>query len=497
MIEPAAPTPAPRRTRVILAGATLMAVLAAGAVLVAGSDEPEPLALVAGAGSGSESARSAGPLTSGDTPYPGPPGDASSAGAGAADNSLAVYPGWPGIEFRVKGELPDLGDRSDVWAVHSPDFDAGEFRRIAAALGLGGDPVRGHGGWVLENGDFSLSAWPGDGWSINFNHMRFGADRPRPGPGAGARVGSAEEAEGAARDVLDEMGVLEGEWEAQTFATELGVGFGCAVPGKMAPDLSAEEKVAEEATRPDSPVSSDAPPAGECPAPPPPVPAYSVSLFPLLDGRRADWMGWNVTLRQDGGIENLSGIWASFERRGGYKLRPVEAALDDLRAGGGPGPRPLFAQDAAEPATGTAEPAIGAPEPAIAPVAPCPVPAAMDDMDNTAVASFPQCGPVDPAVVTITGVELGLTAAPVFEDGSQRLHLVPAYRFLGTFEGGEPYETSVIALHPEAIAPPPAVDGGRQPAPSPVPPGAVEPAPPGAASGPTGAGEPGAADPNS
>jgi hypothetical protein len=68
-------------------------------------------------------------------------------------------------------------------------------------------------------------------------------------------------------------------------------------------------------------------------------------------------------------------------------------------------------------------------------------------------------------VVTITGVELGLIQAPVFEDGRVRLHLVPSYRFLGHFDNGAPWETSVIALHPDAIAPPPpdfpVADDGR------------------------------------
>jgi hypothetical protein len=58
-------------------------------------------------------------------------------------------------------------------------------------------------------------------------------------------------------------------------------------------------------------------------------------------------------------------------------------------------------------------------------------------------------------VVTITGVELGLVQATVFEDGQARLHLVPSYRFRGHFDNGTPWETSVIALHPDAIAPPP------------------------------------------
>jgi hypothetical protein len=52
-------------------------------------------------------------------------------------------------------------------------------------------------------------------------------------------------------------------------------------------------------------------------------------------------------------------------------------------------------------------------------------------------------------------VELSLLQAPVWEDGKSRLHLVPAYRFTGHFQDGTAWETSVVALHRDAIAPPP------------------------------------------
>ena len=70
---------------------------------------------------------------------------------------------------------------------------------------------------------------------------------------------------------------------------------------------------------------------------------------------------------------------------------------------------------------------------------------------------MPVCAPMTPQVVTITGVELGLLQAPAYEGGKTRMVLVPAYRFLGHFDNGSAWETSVIALHPDAIAPPPDV----------------------------------------
>jgi hypothetical protein len=60
--------------------------------------------------------------------------------------------------------------------------------------------------------------------------------------------------------------------------------------------------------------------------------------------------------------------------------------------------------------------------------------------------------------VTITGVSRSLTLTSVWTDGTVQTHLVPAYRFTGKWsspEMGDRWETTVIALHPDAIAPPP------------------------------------------
>ena len=82
-------------------------------------------------------------------------------------------------------------------------------------------------------------------------------------------------------------------------------------------------------------------------------------------------------------------------------------------------------------------------------------------------------------------MELGLVQAQVFEDGRARLHLVPSYRFRGHFENGTPWETSVIALHPDAIAPTPNIpiaDDLRKSEASPNTGQAVPPSPPAAES---------------
>ncbi len=78
---------------------------------------------------------------------------------------------------------------------------------------------------------------------------------------------------------------------------------------------------------------------------------------------------------------------------------------------------------------------------------------AQDDKATSSIAAT--CAPPAPQVVKITGVELGLIQTSVFENGQVRLAMVPSYRFTGHFDNGTPWETSVIALHPDAIAPPP------------------------------------------
>jgi len=293
---------------------------------------------------------------------------------------------------------------------------------------------------------------------------------------------SSAEAEQRVRDLLDRMGAPEASWRFETTETEIGVGWACASP---APALSPEELKKLEAdklrqveqqssaansssassaansssaavvgpTPADVPVAPDGTTASDsgvasCPPPPPPVKGFTVALSPVLDGHRADWTVWNVTLRSDGRVENLYGSWVTFERAGDYKLRGVDAALKDLQS-----PPVAYATDGQ--GTGI-EPAISPPAPACPPV-PTPMPAEKAPSSPVAERDIaPACVPPapEPQVVRITGVELGLIQTSVFEDGQVRLALVPSYRFSGHFDDGA-WSTSVIALHPDAIAPPP------------------------------------------
>jgi hypothetical protein len=193
---------------------------------------------------------------------------------------------------------------------------------------------------------------------------------------------------------------------------------------------------------------------------------------------------WTVVLGPGGAIQNLSGTWARFERRGDYDLRPVSAALDELRSGGAWGVRPMMGEGR------SVAPALGAPSSAEAPsrpsgarsdsatdvtVAPLPCPLPPDPAVKgvgpgikDAEAAFPvRADCPQPTVVTVTDVELGLLPAPGWDGQRSRLYLVPAYRFLGHFEDGSRYEAPIVALAPDAIAPPPAFPDKPMPMPMP------------------------------
>jgi hypothetical protein len=487
MIEPEAvpPTPSPRRRRLaVLAGVTALAVVAGGIAIAGGGGHSEPkLALMAGngAGGGAETmaARNGSPE----------PALAPAQGA-AADSKAAVYPygGW-GMKFEVEGQLPDLPDHAAAWRINGPELDRAAVTRIAEALEMQGTPVQRDGGWFVEAGEWTLSAYGGDAFA-SINLYRSHPDR-RDAPPAGTAISRAE-AEERVRNLLDRMGAPAASWTFEITETEIGPVWGCAAPapGIIPEDMTKLEaekllQVEQQSATANSPSTASAAPTpagkpapdgsvGSCPPPPPPVKGFNVALYPMLDGRRADWAAWNLTLRSDGGIEGLYGSWVTFERVGNYKLRGVDAALKELES-----PAVAYATDlpatTVEPATPPpAQTSAGAvegsgntgsapsrmpltddgatsPAPDIAPCPPIPV------RDGKAVSSpLIACAPLEPQVVKITGVELGLVQASVFEDGKVRWALVPAYRFTGHFDNGTPWSTSVIALHPDAIAPPPA-----------------------------------------
>lgn len=480
VIDTEATTPRPRRGRAVLAGIAVLALLAAGvAVATRGDGGPSKLALAtdatAGAGTAGAQDESVGAPTAADATH-----------GGAASSMIA--PGWYGLDFEVDGTLPELGGRAPAWKAVALDFDRAAFAAFAAALGLGGDAVARDGGFLLENTDGTLSAFKSsEGWSVNFYRQIGVGAEPAP-------LGiSAAEAERAARDVLDTVDALPGRWAARSFETETGYGYACASPAdlraveaeKLADESAGAAEPAQDVIAPDgpgsdgpassSPVAVTAPgSAAGCPQPPAPTKAWNVVFAPSLGDVSTDWAPWTVTVSGNGLIENLSGTLARFERAGEFERRGTAAALEELRAHSGAGvavpmPLPVAVDDVA-----------GIPAPPDAAVesgatsgggsvgnaggdTPTMVVAPEPDLGNLPAPMPPE--PAEPQVVTINGVEPSLTAVPVWTDGEHtQLYLVPAYRFTGHLPGGDPWETTVIALHPDAIAPPPVsiMDGGRE-----------------------------------
>ena len=490
-IEPEAVPPAPephRRRRAVIASLTLVAVVAGGIAVAADGRGPEakPLALMAGngAGGGAETmaARSGSPAVA---PSQATVGDSRAAGLSYP------YGGWA-LKFEVEGQLPDLPGDAAAWRVTGPSLDRAAAARIAEALGVNGTPVQRDGGWFVDDRDWTLSASGGDAfgkgadagsWSISLyrRHDRRPDDAPT-GPAI-----SRAEAEGRVRELLERIGAPGAQWKFETTETEINAVWGCAA--RAAPRSPEELKRLEAQKLQQLERENRAAAVASCPPPPPAIKGFTVALHPLLDGRRADWAVWNVTVRSDGQIEGLYGSWVTFARAGDYKLRGVDAALKDLQS-----PPAAFATDmptgiepAAPPPPSTAagsvegsgsaasalgrlpgrdqvasSPGVGLPDVAQAcPPVPMPMPA---EKAASSPAAAPDVAPVcvppappAPQVVKITGVELGLIQTSVFEDGQIRLALVPSYRFVGRFDNGSGWETSVIALHPDAIAPPPDV----------------------------------------
>ncbi|HEV7685067.1 MAG TPA: hypothetical protein VGQ80_00765, partial [Acidimicrobiia bacterium] len=189
MIEPEAVPPAPRRSRrrrVVLAGVTVLAVVASGVAVAAGAGHPKPapLALMAGNGNGAGTERAAAPAA------------ATATGLASADSRGFAYPygGW-GLTFKVDGALPSLPDHAAAWKVSAPALDGAALARMAGALGVTATPTQRDGGWFADDGNWTLAAFPGeDMWSISYYRSSPGSptdDAASEGATGSATGGSA------------------------------------------------------------------------------------------------------------------------------------------------------------------------------------------------------------------------------------------------------------------------------------------------------------------
>ncbi|GIU88707.1 MAG: hypothetical protein KatS3mg009_3222 [Acidimicrobiia bacterium] len=411
--------------RALVAG-TAAAVLAVGLVAVAvGRGEeggtPPPLPLLAGAGAATEA-------------------------RAAADTMLAAA-----VEYRLAGALPDLGDRAPVWRVEAPVGPADAARRVAAALGTGGEVRERDGVATLTGGGVEVSVYAGGG-------ALYVSAYPAPSVAAtGGAAGSAPAAgdEPAAADAKERsLPPAPGEGGLEPEPLPVPGPEPVPVPPSDLPDGARAERIARDLLRTigvggewtaevidgaTTAVASDCPPEARCAAPEPVVSSRSVVLRALAGGRTVSGLEWYVEVGDRGVVQSVGGTWAALEPVGDYPLRPVTEAYDDLVAGRG------FAGDVAAlaaAADGDARGGAGGaaePTPAVEPL-PAPVPG-------------PAPEPVR-VTVTVTGATLGASLVAAFEDGAEGAYVVPTYRFEGSSDAGGPWSAEVLALAPAAVATP-------------------------------------------
>ena len=293
------------------------------------------------------------------------------AAAGAAADMMLAGP----VEWRVRGELPDLDDHATAYRVEQEASEA-TASKLAAALGLGGKPSRSEEGWTVVDGDRRLTVGAG---SWNYGQA---FDCPTVATREGEEAVSC--GDGSVSSSVAVACAPNGE---------------CPEPTPPPPpvDLPSEEEAERIALRTFAAAGIDTSghvevfSSGD---------AWEVMAEPELDGRRVFGAGNNLAVGPKGAIQRGGGQLIDASAIGDYPLVSTAKGFERLKEQGGWGPGVL---------RGGPEPAI-----AIAPGEPA-----------------PDGGPPQTIVRTITGVSLGLQ--PTF--GADTMYLAPVFLF-ETDDGG-------------------------------------------------------------
>ena len=422
-----------------------------------------------------------------------------SVATGAAD---AREPGAPAMRpttYVLDAKLADLGSTARVyrWTAHS--VDVGEVDQIARALGISGAATATADGFQATDSDATLtvtvsnstaqvSYYPGGaeagGGSSGSSPGSIGTGIAQAG-GSGVApdgsttgippapttvvtepattvppprfapvdVPSANHAEAIARHLLDNAGVLAGQqWESEVTDSG-GIAISCRV-GELCTGVPGE------------------------------VTARNVAFHLVIGGVRVTGVDWTVTVGEHSKIESVYGEWASATPLGTYGLRSTDDAFTALKNGDGntggiePLQRgvPVNAQDTPAVGPETSAASSGAPV-TIEPGTVHPVPA---PGDTGTIPTIPE-PKIDPLVVHVTGVSLGLASWNAVDGNQNAVDLVPVYVFhTSTTDpaGGDPSTSDLeqLALDPGAIqfaAPIPVPVPEPAPAPEPMPPVSV------------------------
>ena len=371
-----------------------------------------------------------------------------SGGGATASMGLAepAYPVPARVEYRVQGTLPSLPAAAAAYTL-GRDTTSDRVSRLASALGVTGGVSSDSQGWTVSGGGSSLHVQrePGLPWQL--------------AQGGGAGVGFS----GCAVAVPGRPAVAPGATAPPPVRIEPTTPLPCASPTPV-PGLPSKTEAEQRATSVLRAAGLDT--TGKTVEASGGITEWFVSVTPAVGGVPLSGAGWSVTVGPDGVVLFGSGWLATPTSAGQYPLVGVAAGLDRLRAGGrwilrgGPGPVPLLgiAAGGSNASSSVASPPQAVQVAPVAPIAPVPPPATkVPTHIGTPV-------PIQPAVLTVTGVHLGLAwGMPVTATG--QAWLVPVYVFELAGGGTVP----VIAIADGLIATPPAVTPGVKILPAPAP----------------------------
>lgn len=440
------PTGSPQRGRtawLAVAGLLVVAALAVGAVVVTGSgDDPAGGAAKLALFDSRQVAIAVANMEAG--------GSGGSAG--------------PQIEYRLVGDLADLGSSATVYRQVPLTVTQDQAQGWATTLGVAVPVEAAAWGWSASDGagqlwieqdeaggyrfQYDNSATSSGSFSSNGTTVTTVIDAdafaegtephrgsddlvtplPARPPAAPVDVPDVTTAEQIARDLLADLGVVDGEWSYE--ATDGAVSMAACFPG------------------------------AECNAQPQ-VWSRTVVATRQLDGVPVGHQFWNVVVGSGGAVEMVSGVLAEFEAAGDYSLIPTQQAFDDLAAGVATLVSPGFglvtsavsAMDGASSSPGTTYPSSGP----VTTLASLP-----SDGSSTSSSSAPgssgsgtsgsgisgsvgtaepapdlphEAMPLEAPVIEVSGVELGLAPMRGEVDGVTTRYLVPTYQFMGHYDG--------------------------------------------------------------
>ncbi|WHP16937.1 hypothetical protein [Cellulomonas sp. ES6] len=413
-----------------------VAAVGVGAALLAGGGG---YAIGAAGDGGDDLAGTAGPIVLGQGGATGLSGAADGPETAAGADAMRIAPGFGSgrAEFTAQG-LPDDAGTAHAWALDAASvFSAETVARVAAALGVTGEPRLQWGAWTVGPDDGSgpsVSLQPDGTASISYYDptrdpwacTASAADEPGL-PEAGGGTEGAEGTDGtdgtdgtapAPGDVATiEPGLVDPGVPVDPSASCDPAAGGDAPTGDAAV-AAARDLLAELGVDPDGFVYEVAD-AGT-------PRASTVLADQVVDGQRTG-LAWNLTL-VDGGVQSLYGGLAPLVDLGEYPVvgaATAAARLEDPRFGGGwGGVMPLARAEASDDAAVTADPSA---DPTVPPTA----------TPGAAIA-----WPVQH--VTLTGARLGVTV--LYQPDGAAL-LVPAYELTDT-DGGT---WSVVAVAEEQL----------------------------------------------